>query len=259
MALSALFEIDPGTAVFGAAGVAQDVAIAGATVICRLASATGVVSVLWEIFGTHGIAAPTILNSTSTQMSFPVAAGDSQAMGIRCTVRDAAGNTDIRTSAVYVVSGSGRRPFFVGEKFERDSTYAVAPDLNKLDNGPYAGTKIYSGQVTLTGGVGVTNAVLHAHSLTGNGEVFVKVEVCAVDSAGGSAAIYSLYRTYTVTGGGNPTGNLISSPISVEDDAAWNAFLTNSGANIILQLTPDATNNIKFLYTLWITEVDVPA
>lgn len=131
---SALFQIDPGTLVYGTAGVAQNAA-AGATVNCRIASTVGVDSIAWRIFGTSGTATPAITLSgspTGQIASFALPAGVGQAYGIECKVNGGTGTDfgDTKTSAVYVLDANGRRPFFIGETYEADATYGVVPRLN---------------------------------------------------------------------------------------------------------------------------------
>jgi hypothetical protein len=134
---SALFQIDPGTAVYGAAGVAQDASHLGVTVNCKLVSTSGAHTIAWTNFGTHSSSqaqvTPSLSGSPSGQIaSFVIVAGKGQSYGIRCKVTDANGNSDTQTSAVYVLDDVGRRPFFIGETFERNSTHAVVEDLNAI-------------------------------------------------------------------------------------------------------------------------------
>lgn len=138
MSASASFQIDPGTGVYGTANTAADAA-ALATVNCRLVSTSGVSSIEWRIFGTHGVAAPAITlsgNPTGQIASFDMAAGTGQAYGIECKVNGGAGITGdsstTQTSAVYVLDTTGYRRFFIGETYERNSTYGVVLQLNYL-------------------------------------------------------------------------------------------------------------------------------
>lgn len=136
MAASALFQIDPGTGVYGTAGVAQNAAV-GVTVNCKLASVVGVDSISWRIFGTSGVSTPTITTSGSPSgqiATFTLPADIGTAFGIECQVNGGAGATfgDTKTSAVYSLAGDGIRPFFIGETFEADATYGVVPRVNEL-------------------------------------------------------------------------------------------------------------------------------
>ena len=131
---SALFQIDPGTSVYGATGVAQNAA-AGATVNCRIASAVGVDAVEWRIFGTGGTATPALTLSGSPPgqiATFTLPAGAGQAYGIECKVNGGTGTEfgDTKTSAVYVLDAAAQRPFFIGETYESDATFGVVPRLN---------------------------------------------------------------------------------------------------------------------------------
>lgn len=131
---SAVFQIDPGTGVYGTAGVAQN-ATAGATINCRIASMVGVDAVAWRIFGTHGVASPAITLSgspTGQIATFTLPAGAGQAYGIECKVNGGEGATYGATSksAVYVLNTGSQRPFFIGETYEADATYGVVPRLN---------------------------------------------------------------------------------------------------------------------------------
>jgi hypothetical protein len=137
MSASASFQIDPGTAVYGAADTAQDAAVS-VTVNCRLVSTSGVSSIAWRIFGTHGVAAPAITlsgNPTGQIASFDTAATIGQAYGIECKVNGGAGVTGdaatTQTNALYVLDYLENRPFFIGETYEDDSTYGVVVRLNK--------------------------------------------------------------------------------------------------------------------------------
>ena len=254
MALSALFEINPGTG-YGTAGEAQDVDRAGATVQCRVADMTGVVSITWTIFGTNGVATPSITNSTAEVMSFTVPAGDNQAYGIQCVVGDGAGDTDTRKSAAYVLTPGGARPFFIGETFERDSDYGVVPDLEKRVANIHE-EHVYQDVDELSGGAGLTVVQSHTHSLTGNGHIFVKLEGKAVDTS--DCAFYERRRVYSVTGGGNPSVALTNDPLVLETDATWDLTLATSGADIQLTATPDGTNGTVFEWILRISEVPAP-
>jgi len=131
---SALFQIDPGTGVYGATGVAQNAA-ASATVNCRIASAVGVDAVEWRIFGTSGTATPALTLSGSPPgqiATFTLPAGTGQAYGIECKVNGGTGTEfgDTKTGAVYVLDNASQRPFFIGETYESDATYGVVPRLN---------------------------------------------------------------------------------------------------------------------------------
>lgn len=133
---SALFQIDPGTAIYGTAGVAQNAA-AGATVNCKLNSTVGVDSVSWRIFGTSGVSTPAITTSGSppgqiATFTLPVTTGT--AFGIECKVNGGTGTDfgDTKTSAVYVLAGDGIRPFFIGETYESDATFGVVPRVNDM-------------------------------------------------------------------------------------------------------------------------------
>lgn len=138
---SALFQIDPGTSVYGTAGVAQNAA-AGVTVNCRIASTLGVDNVQWRIFGTSGLATPALTTSGSPPgqiATFTLPATLGAAFGIECKVNGGTGVTlgnstygDTKTSAVYVLDGDTVRPFFIGEAFEADATYGVVPRINLM-------------------------------------------------------------------------------------------------------------------------------
>lgn len=133
---SALFQIDPGTGIYGTAGVAQNAA-AGATVKCRLNSVVGVDSISWRIFGTSGVSTPAITlsgapNGQIATFTLPVTTGTS--FGIECKVNGGTGTDfgDTKTSAVYVLAGDGIRPFFIGETYESDATFGVVPRVNDM-------------------------------------------------------------------------------------------------------------------------------
>ena len=171
--VSALFEIDPATGSFGAAGDAQDVVAAGGVVRGRIADVSGINPGLisWTIFGTHGAAAPSIsLSGTPVGQiaSFTVPAGGGQAYGIRLNVnggeavtRDA---TTTAKSAVYVLNDSGRRPFFIGESFESDSVFGSVPRLNDISDAASAAQAVdYKASVRAA-----TVAALPANTRTGN-------------------------------------------------------------------------------------------
>jgi len=139
---SASFEIDPGTGIYGPAGVAQDAA-ASVVVNCRLVSVVGVNPSLisWRCFGTHAAAqaalVPTLSGSPSGQIaSFTLPAGLAQAYGIECTVNggpDVTGDNNTRAlSAVYVLDANGKRPFFVSETVERQATHGTTEILNEI-------------------------------------------------------------------------------------------------------------------------------
>jgi len=138
---SALFQIDPGTSVYGTAGVAQNAAV-GAIVNCRLDSTLGVDSVQWRIFGTSGVATPVLTTSGSPPgqiVTFTLPATLGTAFGIECKVNGGTGANygnstygDTKTSAVYVLGGAGIRPFFIGESFESDVTFGVVPRVNNM-------------------------------------------------------------------------------------------------------------------------------
>lgn len=133
---SALFQIDPGTGIYGTAGVAQNAA-AGATVKCRLNSVVGVDSISWRIFGTSGVSTPAITLSgapTGQIATFTVPASLGTSFGIECKVNGGTGTDfgDTKTSAVYVLAGDGIRPFFIGETYEDDATFGVVPRVNLM-------------------------------------------------------------------------------------------------------------------------------
>jgi len=139
---SASFQIDPGTTVYGAAGIAQN-ATAAATVNCRLVSTAGVNPglITWTIFGTHDSAqvAPTIAESgipTGQIATFTLPSGTGQAYGIQCDVNggvEITGESGTTSkSAVFVLNDAGERPFFVGETFEEDATHGYVERLNAM-------------------------------------------------------------------------------------------------------------------------------
>ena len=254
MTVSALFEIKPGAAAsYGTAGVAQDVDSAGDTVTCRVADSTGVVSVVWTIFGTHGAAAPTITGSTSLTMSFPVPAGAGQAYGIQCVTRNAAGETDTRTSAVYVPYSNGERPFFVGETFERDASYAIAPTLNQLLGS--SGVKVIGqGSYSATGGEGTVALV--TDTPTDEKITVYILEASAVDTAGDDA----LYiRRYVVSrASGTVTAKTTRDIHILEDDATWDFAGSVSTPLVSFSATVDGTNNSTWQYFVSKYEYDLP-
>jgi hypothetical protein len=104
MSASALFEIDPGTGVYGAAGVAQDAA-ASAVINCRIASVSGVNSIEWRITGTHGGNKPALSfsgNPVKQIATFTLPGGLGQAYGIECKVNGGVSPAgDLKTSAVW--------------------------------------------------------------------------------------------------------------------------------------------------------------
>jgi hypothetical protein len=123
----------------GSHAVGPASAAGGDAIEVKLASISDIQpgKIAWDIFGTHGVAAPTItlggspLGQTAT---FTLPAGDSQSYGVRCRVNGGSDVTDraadTSTSAVYVPTPHGVAPFFIGETFEVDSTYGAVPRLN---------------------------------------------------------------------------------------------------------------------------------
>jgi hypothetical protein len=143
MTASALFEIDPGTGTYGAPGVAQDAA-ASSVINCRVASVSGVNSIEWRIFGTHGGNFPALGysgNPPKQIATFTLPGGLGQAYGIECKVNGGVSPAgDLKKSAVYVLDAAGNRPFFHGETFEADALHGVIPRLNT--NVPITGVSV---------------------------------------------------------------------------------------------------------------------
>ena len=196
MVASASFQIDPGTAVYGTADTAADAAVS-VTVNCRLVSASGVSSIAWRIFGTHGVAAPTITlsgNPTGQIASFDLAATLAQAYGIECKVNGGFGVTKetatTQLSAVFVLDRLGKRPYFIGETLESDSTYGVIPRMNDaqslekltttaVSSSPY--TVLASDVILLVDTTGAITVDLPAAASNTKRELYIK------DSTGGAA------------------------------------------------------------------------
>lgn len=257
MTLSALFEIDPATGTYGAAGSTQNVVPAGGTVNCRVEVTTGVVSAQWTIFGTHGAATPAITNSTAALMSFAVPAGALQAYGIRCVVTDATGATDTKTSAVYVEGGSGR-PFFVGERFERDSSFAGVEDLNRATmRGVHGATKVYGGVETFTGTNNTVVLQTHPHGISGNGEVFTRARAIVLTSAG-DVGTYDRYLTLSVTGGGSAADNLATDLLVAESLGTLNVYPEASSGNPAIKIFLPIGLDITVRWSFEVTEMDEP-
>lgn len=143
---NAQFEIDPGTGVFAAPGLAVDVD-PGATVTLRLADTVGVRTIRWRVHGTHGVVPDDIQQAieqgrsgspNGEVLTFRIPDGLGQAYGIECLVdggRDGTGRAQghLRaTSAVYVLNSAGRRPVFFGESYEGDAEYGIVPRVNEV-------------------------------------------------------------------------------------------------------------------------------
>jgi hypothetical protein len=228
---SAAFEIDPGTAVYGSSGDPAD-ALQNVTVNCRLTSTSGVDTIEWEIFGTHGVADPTIalsgtpngqIASFPTGLATTAANRHGQAYGIRCKVNGGSNqdNGDTQTSAVYVLGWNNIRPYFVGETLEDDSSYGSAQRI----------AKVTAGHVTSVATTGATYTVLAYDRIIqcDTSSTVVEVDLPAVaissgrrlvihDKSGNAAA-----NNITIDGNGAETIN----------GAATATISTNYGSRII--------------------------
>jgi len=259
---SALFQIDPGTGSYGAAGVAADAA-ASATVNCKIADLTGIESatIEWEIFGTHdsGVSAPALTLSGNPQgqiASFTVGSGLGQAYGIRLRVNGGAGSKqyasdgDTKTSAVYVLDNAGNRPAFVGEYLEADATHGRLATFNGLITHYDQDKTVYRLSTTTTDSTPTTKI---AHALSADEVAHVKLIAIGRDATSGESASYECVATIEQTGGTAAVVGSVTADHTAEEDASWAATIGVSGANVIAQLTGDAANTVNWLLRLEVT------
>jgi len=249
---SALFQIDPGTGVYGASGVAQNAA-AGATINCRLTSTLGVDSVTWRIFGTSGTATPVLTFSGSPPgqiATFTLPAGAGQAYGVECKVNGGTGAEfgDTKKSAVYVLDAAAQRPFFIGETFESDATFGVVPRLNTAFANAGAAVAL---TVPFWTKYTVTYTQLSAAALTNNIQLFslgARQTVHAVviqhtaSFTGGAIATYTL--SVGITGTLNKYAsafNVFQAPGNTVLQSSGGAFTENTGASTSVRVAATST------------------
>jgi len=279
MPASATFQIDPGTNVYGVAGVAQNAA-AGATVNCRLASTVGVDSVQWRIFGTSGVATPAITTSGSPPgqiATFTLPAGTGQAYGVECKVNGGTGSSfgdatygDTKTGAVYVLDIAGQRSFFIGETFESDATYGVVPRLNTAFANAGAAVAL---TVPAWTKYTVTYAQLAAGALTNDIQLFslpARGTVHAVVIKHSASFTGGMIATYTLSVGIAGTlakyasaFNVFQAPGDTVLQSSGGAFTENAGAAISVRVAATSTGaNLNAATagsaTIWVLSSTLP-
>ena len=271
---SASFQIDPGTGVYGVAGVAQDAA-AGATVNCKLASVVGVDSIAWRIIGTGGTASPAITLSgapTGQIASFTLPAGTGQAYGIECKVNGGSGTDfgDTKTSAVYVLDIAGQRPFFIGETYESDATFGVVPRLNTAFANAGAAVALTTPAWTK---YTVTYSQLSAAALTNNIQLFslpARGTIHAVVIKHSAAFTGGAIATYTLSVGIAGTlakyasaFDVFQAPGNTVLQSSGGAFTENAGAATSVRVAAVSTGaNLSAATagsaTIWVLSSTLP-
>jgi hypothetical protein len=250
MASSATFTIKVGSGSH-AAGAAD--ASGGDVIECKLASVTDVQPgrIQWDIFGTHGAAAPSLslggspLGQTCT---FTLPAGDSQAYGIRCRVNGGEFLTgrgdDTSKSAVYVANPNGQRPFFINETFEGDSDFGTVPRLNEALSGGNAPERS-GGSISTASATPVTLATVAIPS----GDVRLISVACRGrnQTTGDSFAIH-IASTFESTGGTVleilPDDMTDPPNYKAREDTDIDVELTIDGTNVLVSFTGHASNSV---------------
>ncbi len=182
-----------------------------------------------------------------------ITAGTGDGGGGNINIRSGGGSTDIAGDIFLNTDGGVSKHGDIWLNMSSSSVLGEEGSLLNLGSPASAGglTMNKTFKLTTTDATPLKQKIF---TLAEDKAVTVKMSIAALDSSGGNSAGYIRYATYKrqVSGSATLVGS-ISSPFTVENDAAWDATFTISSNDIQVQVTGAAATSIYWACSFEVT------